>query len=222
MASNLFDIYSNVNTADETRKDNDFYPTAPIATYALCKYGNVPKNILEPCAGRGNISIELERNGHIVTSHDLYSYDNCHVKVTPGIDVFGEKISGIQGMVTNPPYFKGLPVKILQHSINNYDYSAILVRLTFLESKSRFKLFKNQKPTQLIFFSDRLRFGLFDHEPVELDDQLGGMIAYCWVIFDKTQTGTKVDWVMLEDEYEEWRQKYDSWAATKKAIVDLT
>jgi hypothetical protein len=41
---------------------------------------------MEPCAGRGNISVELERCGYNVTSFDLHKYDNLLTKVSDGQD----------------------------------------------------------------------------------------------------------------------------------------
>ena len=61
MAQNLKDIYVGVKKNDPNRNKNDLYPTPPLATYVLKKYVNLPRIIIEPCAGRGNISIELLR-----------------------------------------------------------------------------------------------------------------------------------------------------------------
>ena len=72
----IFDVYSKVKKNDPDRNENDLYPTPPLATYILHKYIDLPHNIVEPTAGRGNISIELIRNGYNVQSFDLFEYDN--------------------------------------------------------------------------------------------------------------------------------------------------
>lgn len=214
MAKTLNDIYSGVKKNDPSRTKNDFYPTPPLATYILHKYGNLPKNIVEPCAGRGNISIELIRNGYNVESFDLHEYDNQLCNIKTGEDVLTlQKPHTAEALVTNPPYHKDLPRLIAEKGVAEYDVTALFVRLTFLEGKKRKKLFTKHPPSDIIFLSDRIRFdavhaGLV--EPINKKDQLGGMIAYCWVIFRKEHMGsTNLKWVLLEDEYDEWRTHYD-------------
>ena len=212
MTKNLKDIYSGVNKADKNRRTNDFYPTPPLAVWCLNKYSDVPKNIIEPCAGRGNISIELKRNNKTVFSRDLHEYENSLVDIETGFDVLNSPIHEIAtGLITNPPYHKDLPRKIAQLGIDNYDYTALLVRLTFLEGKKRRKLFNKHPPSQIIIFSDRLKFGEYSSgEPIEKEDQIGGMICYCWLVWSKNSNEkTAVKWISLEDEYSSWRSHYD-------------
>ena len=214
----LTDIYVGVKKDDPKRRKNDFYPTPPLATYVLCKYAKPPHNVIEPCAGRGNISIELERQGHSVESYDLHKYDNplTEIHQQDALDLpWKEPFCGI---VTNPPYHKNLPHKLSEKFIDAFDYTAMFVRLTFLEGIKRKKLFTKHPPSDIIFLSDRIRFSEKHIEPIERDDQIGGMIAYMWIIWDKRKDciNTKVQWVKLDDEYEEWRESYNSWAESRK------
>lgn len=217
MASNLKDIYVGVNKADKNRRSNDFYPTPPLPTYILCKYGNVPDSVLEPCAGRGNISIELQRNGKRVVSRDLHAYENSLVEIETGIGVLESAKADTEALITNPPYEKNLPALIAEHGINNYTYTALFVRLTYLEGMKRLKLFRKHPPSKVIVFSDRIKFGEYNHEPIEKDEQIGGMICYCWVIFDSRvkSSDTLLTWVSASEEYDEWREKYDTWMSSK-------
>ena len=100
---------------------------------------------------------------------------------------------------------------MLKKAITEYDYVAFFVRLTFLEGKERGKFFETNPPTDIIITSDRIRFHESLVEPVEKKDQLGGMIAYAWIIFDKKSKNenTKITWVTLGDQYDEWRKHYD-------------
>lgn len=211
MAKNLTDIYSGVKKNDPNRNDNDLYPTPPLATYILHKYIDLPKVIVEPCAGRGNISIELLRHGYDVRSYDLHEYENILCSITTGQDVLTlPKPHDAQALVTNPPYHKDLPRLIAEKGVSEYDLTALFVRLTFLEGKKRKKLFTNHPPSDIVFLSDRIRFDTGLIEPINKKDQLGGMIAYCWVVFRKEHKGpTNLRWVLLEDEYDEWRTYYD-------------
>lgn len=213
MANNLKDIYVGVNSKDPNRNENDLYRTPPIATYILNKYADLPHYIIEPCAGYGNISAELIRCGHDVVSYDLHSYETESLTYihTP-YDVLELEPHGRHfGFVTNPPYNNNLPYKITLKALEEYDYVALLVRLTFLEGIRRKKIFDRIKPTQIIFFSDRIKFDNAHREPIEMCDQIGGMIAYCWVIFDQRLKNQHTDckWVCMKDEYEEWRSHYD-------------
>jgi hypothetical protein len=214
VAKNLTDIYVGVKKDDPDRKENDFYPTPPLATFILCKYVRPPKNVVEPCAGRGNISIELQRNGHNVKSFDLNEYDNSLVDIETGIDVLAlERPNGYEGLITNPPYHKDLPRKITEKALSEYPYVAMFVRLTFLEGKKRKNLFTKYPPSDIIFLSDRINFGSGLVEPINKTHQLGGMIAYMWIVWDRRSSNfdrsTKLHWALLEDEYDEWRTHYD-------------
>jgi hypothetical protein len=65
--------------------------------------------------------------------------------------------------------------------------------------------------------SDRVNFGpvgLLPTEPIEKKDQIGGMIAYMWIVWDKNEIvlnnhNTHMHWVLLEELYDEWRLHYD-------------
>jgi hypothetical protein len=213
MAKNLKDIYVGVDKDSENRNENDLYPTPPLATYILQKYIDLPKTIVEPCAGRGNISIELIRNGFDVRSFDMHDYEDKLCDIQTGHDVRTlPKQVGYDALITNPPYFQDLPRKIAEKGISEYDVTALFVRLTFLEGKKRKKLFTNTPPSDIIILSDRIRFGAGYPEAINKNEQLGGMISYMWIIWDKRQnnSATKLRWVLLEDEYDGWRQHYEN------------
>jgi hypothetical protein len=211
MASNLKDIYVGVNRNDPNRNANDLYRTPPLATYLLCKYSNPPTNIVEPCAGYGNISAELIRNGHQVLSYDLNQYPQALVPITTGVNALDlPKVSGYNGLITNPPYKSDFPRLLAEKSIAEYDYTAMLLRLTFLEGVKRKSLFDQHPPTQMIIFSDRIRFDSAEIEPVEKNEQIGGMICYAWFIWNRHDNATGVKWVCMNEEYKEWRTHYET------------
>lgn len=207
-------IYVGVDKSNANRHEDDLYETPPLATYVLHKYAPPPQYIVEPCAGRGNISVELQRLGYDVLSYDLNDHPNKVISdINTGVDVLElDKPFGYDAFITNPPYFKNLPHKIAEKGVAEYDYTALFVRLTFLEGIKRRKLFTEHPPTDIIFLSDRIRFqpGLTT-EAIEKKDQIGGMIAYMWVIWRKNtqHQNTKLTWANLSDEYDEWRANYD-------------
>jgi hypothetical protein len=211
MASNLKDIYVGVKQNDPNRNANDLYRTPPLATYLLCKYSNPPKKIVEPCAGYGNIASELVRNGHQVKCYDLNEYPQVIFPVTTGVNALDlPKVLGYDGLITNPPYKNDFPRLLAEKSINEYEYTAMLLRLTFLEGVKRKSLFDKHPPTQMIFFSDRIRFNSIEPEPIEKKEQIGGMIAYAWFIWNRHNDVTGVKWVCMDEEYDEWRQHYET------------
>jgi len=211
MASNLRDIYVGVNRNDPNRNTNDLYRTPPIATYLLCKYSNPPKKIVEPCAGYGNIASELIRNDRDVACYDLNAYPQTIVPVTTGVNALDlPKVSGYDGLVTNPPYVNDFPRLLAEKSIAEYDYTAMLLRLTFLEGVRRKMLFDMHPPSQMIFFSDRIRFDSSEIEPVEKKEQVGGMVAYAWFVWANEPEWTGAKWVCMNEEYDEWREHYET------------
>ena len=54
-------------------------------------------------------------------------------------------------IVTNPPYKNKLAQRFTEKAINEVDFVAMYLRLTFMESKGRHKLFKNYPPNVLVF-----------------------------------------------------------------------
>lgn len=215
MANNLTSIYTGVKKNDPKRNKNDLYSTPPLATYALVKKlkDEMPINILEPCAGRGHIAIELERNGFEVKKQDLNHYESSLCEIETGIDAIKTPcLDNSWGVVTNPPYFKDLPRKLSEKYISEYCFVAMFLRLTFLEGKKRNELFTKNPPTDIIFLSDRVNFSSSETspEPFLLEEQVGGMIAYAWFVWRKNKRfhNTSLSWVKLEDLYTEWLENY--------------
>ena len=205
---NLSHIYSKVNKKDEERRENDFYPSPPISVYSLLKsYDNIPKRILEPCSGYGDIAYELYRNGYDVKATDLFGYENSLYKTEIDIDFLKcPKQDNIGGIITNPPYHNNLHFEMLKKSISEYDFTAFLLRITFLESKERHFFFKENPPTKILVFSDRLGFSSERTEEFYMKKQLSGMICYAWYIWDKNAyQKNKIDWIYANNYYEEWK-----------------
>lgn len=206
-------VYVGVKKDDENRREYDLYETPPLVTYILHKYTAIPAKVVEPCAGRGNIAIELKRCGYDVKAYDLNKHDNYHYPVETGQDVLLlPKVEGYEGFITNPPYFKDLPRKIAEKGIAEYDYTALFVRLTFLEGQKRKELFTKYPPSDIIILSDRVKFEPnLIREPIDAQDQIGGMICYMWIIWNKNSDNlhTEMRWVSLKEEYDEWRSHYE-------------
>jgi hypothetical protein len=142
----------------------------------------------------------------------MHEYPDQLCSIQTGQDVLTlPKQVDYDAFVTNPPYFQDLPRKIAEKGVSEYAVTALFVRLTYLEGKKRNKLFTKNVPSDIIILSDRIRFGAGYPEAINKNEQLGGMIAYMWIIWDKRKdnSSTKLRWVLLEDEYDEWRQHYE-------------
>ena len=176
------------------RKENDYYPTPPLATkYLVKKFGHVmPKNIWEPAAGRGWISRTLQDDGFNIHSSDLYSYEAPLVDIDTGQDFLTCKApKDYKGIVTNPPYKDKMPQKLLERSLEEFEFTAFFLRLTFMESAGRYELFKDNPPSVLVF-SPRMncqeeKFGTYE-------GQMGGMVAYAWYVWSDKLPGGTVQW----------------------------
>lgn len=185
------------------RKANDYYPTPPVATYSLIEMEDeltergFPQHVWEPAAGRGWMSVELERCGVKVESTDLFEYEDPLVPVTTGVDFLNAWESRAPAIITNPPYKNKLAERFLSKCLRleEVEYFALLVRLTFMESDGRLKLFKNSPPTRIYPFAARFNC---DDDLLESGKQFGGMVAYAWFVWDyrdgKTAS-TNLHWI---------------------------
>lgn len=187
------------NKASDKRNENDYYPTAPIGTISLLKNHDIPKRILEPCAGRGHISSVLERYGHEVQSFDLYEYENPLTKINIGVDFLTDKRHDVDGVITNPPFKNNFPEKLIRKMVLEYEYPfvAILCRITFMESSRRYKLFKEIPVSRILVFSERINC---NEKYYTNNNGIGGMICYGWFIWDKNYpTTNRIDWIRPSD-----------------------
>jgi hypothetical protein len=182
-----------MSSASETRKQNDYYPTPPIATNALLGFfGNrVPNRVWEPAAGRGWISKVVQESGREVISTDLYSYDNCLVDIQTGVDYITQSPLA-PAVITNPPYKNGLAEAFARKSIAESTFTALFCRLTFMESAKRLDLFRDNAPYVLVFSHrincDETKFG-------SLRGEIGGMVAYAWFVWGEGIEKNRIDWI---------------------------
>jgi len=167
------------------RNKNDYYPTAPIATLGLLENVEVPKRILEPFSGRGWISKVLVDHDHDVIARDLYHYDDTFVDTEFDLDAFKQDRADVDGVVTNPPYGRGIPLKILQKYIHEYDFIAFFCRLNFLETPSRGEFFTQYPMHKCIVMSTRIQCN--EKYFNALSNQTGGMVQYAWFVWDKNK-----------------------------------
>lgn len=190
------------------RVENDYYPTPPFVTWALCNMGPIkpPVSLWEPAAGRGWMARELNRCGHTLRATDLHAYDRPLFSVETGVDflVQGRDWS-TRGMVTNPPYASDLAQRFVEKALAmEYPYVAVLCRLPFLTSGTRYTLFKRDPPSNVLVFSQR--FSCAEDRWIN-EKPGGGMIDYAWFVWDASVStvDTKIDWIDTAAAFRGWR-----------------
>lgn len=190
------------NHSERERELNDFYATPacvtqPLIDYLRANYPDFSKRLIwEPACGRGHISEVLKQNGYTVTSTDLIDrgYGDCG----PEYDFLKTDKPTNAHIITNPPYkYAQQFVEKSMELIEDGALCCMLLKLTFLEGKNRYEMFKKYPPEKILVFSNRISCapgGDFEKTPA-----LGGAVAYAWYIWRKGNTNLPtVDWVIAK------------------------
>ena len=179
----IFKPLGSSNHTKDEREKNDYYATEPKATELLLELETFSSRILEPACGEGHISKVLESNGYEVISSDLIDRGYGEVK-----DFF--EITKWNGdIITNPPY--KYAEKFVRHSleiINDGNKVAMLLKILFLESKSRKKLFEEFPFKTLYVSSSRLKCA----KNADFDSGGSSAVAYGWFIWEKGWYGNPI------------------------------
>ena len=185
---NVFAILGARNYAVNEREKNDYYATPPEATEWLCKLETFNQNIWEPACGEGHISEVLKQHGYNVYSTDLidrgYGQGN--------VDFLKQNEITDCDIITNPPYKIALPfITTALELVKDGSKVAMLLRLQFLEGKSRRKLFDEQPPKTVWVSSSRISCV----RNAEFEKGYSSAVAYAWFIWEKGYHGkTTIEW----------------------------
>lgn len=180
------------NHTDVTREKDDFYATPPLAVKELMKLETFDKNIWEPCCGMNHITNVLKDNNYNVKTSDIIDRVNDgSVEIIDFLN-YNEKYNG--DIITNPPY--KLATEFVYKSLETITYGhkvAMFLKLTFLETKKRYELFKKYPPK--VIYVASMRFGCSQTGEFNSDGNTGSAIAYCWYIWEKGYNGdTVIKW----------------------------
>lgn len=131
------------NHSDHEREDNDFYATDPKALELLLDLEEFDPFVWEPACGKGHLSEVLKKRGYIVRSTDLIDrgYGTGNVDFLKTDSPFNGDI------ITNPPY--KYAQEFVEHAlslIQEGNRVAMFLKLTFLETEGRAKLFGTAPP----------------------------------------------------------------------------
>lgn len=191
------------NHCKDEREENDFYATPPCATKALvkyCKENNIDlfnKSILEPACGKGHIAeVLIEENPQtLVVPIDLVDRGYARQMTTQSFFLYSLEEDADYNIVTNPPY--KFAKEFIEHSLDIVkpdSYVCMLLKITFLEGRGRYEMFKNNPPYKVLIFSNRINCS--KQGDFEKDSEYGGAVGYAWYIWKKGYTGkSEIDWV---------------------------
>lgn len=188
------------NHCSEEREENDFYATPPCATKALikyCKENNIDifgRTILEPACGKGHIADVLLEEGLDIIAFDIIDRGYKYQKDKIDFFIYDDDVN--YNIITNPPY--KFAKEFIEHSLDivkHDSYVCMLLKITFLEGKGRYDMFKNNPPYKVLIFSNRVNCS--KQGDFEKDSEYGGAVGYAWYIWKKGYTGKpEIDWII--------------------------
>lgn len=182
------------NHSTEEREQNDYYATEPKAVEILLEQEQFSPYVWECACGEGHISEVLKAHGYKVKSSDLYDRGYEGTEIIDFLTARKEDIKHdvSRDIITNPPYkyAKEFVEKALEISMTGTKV-AMFLKLTFLESKARKKLFEKYPPKVVYVSSSRLQCaknGDFE----KYGKGVGTAVAYAWYVWEKGYKGDPV------------------------------
>lgn len=167
-----------------SREADDFYPTPRPMTDALLSVESVGSVVWEPACGDGAISKACIARGSRVISTDLVDRGYG----VPRIDFLMERDARAPTIITNPPF--KLWLKFAEHALTLASEKVILFgRLAILEGKNRGRFYRDQPPARVWVHSSRTKWDFKDF------GKQTGMIAFCWIVWERGSKGTQLGWL---------------------------
>lgn len=175
----------------EPHNSLDDFPTPPWATRALCErlFGQPVRgtSVREPAANRGHMVRPLSEYFGSVDASDIHDYGAGF----PVRDyLFGPLPSEVDWTITNPPF--RLAEQFIHRAFEtSRNGVAVIVRSAFLESVTRYHgLFRVNPPSLILQFTERVVM----HKG-KLSEKGSTATAYCWLVWQMGETGTRFDWL---------------------------
>ena len=184
------EVFTTLGVSDRERAKYDYYATDPRAVEMLLDLEEIRPIVLEPFCGEGHISKVLLNHGHRVISSDLIDRGFGFVNDVKDYKLINNNLYCKDNLVlnedfdivTNPPYkhtneFTEYVLNLLRPGCKLIQF----LKLQFLETKGRRKLFEKYPLKKLYVSSSRLvaaKNGNFSKEK-------GSAIAYGWFVWEK-------------------------------------
>jgi len=177
-------------TTNADREKNDYYATEPRAVHKLLEHERFNNNIWENACGEGNISKVLKEYNYNVYSTDLI--DRGYQDKLVDFLLYKGKFNG--DIITNPPYkhVTDFIIKSLD-TVNEGNKVAMLLKLTHLEGKERYKKIYSVTPPKTVYvFSYRVNCAKNN----DFSNLKNSAICYAWFIWEKGYKGnTTIKWL---------------------------
>lgn len=160
----------------------EFFPTPPWATRALMKYviPDAGGTAWDPCCGEGHMAEVLEEYFDAVYASDVHDHGCGAVGsfVGAGLDVIPSPPVAPHWLICNPPF--SLALDFTKRALDEAtDGVAVLVRLAWLETQTRFdELFRRTPPSIVAQFVERVPMTLGRWEP-----DAGTATPYAWCVW---------------------------------------
>jgi hypothetical protein len=176
----------------------DFFPTPPWGSRAFCEFVLPKLGIsleqqkrlvcLEPAAGEGHMAETFKEYFGEVRCSDVWDYGKGYrvgSYTGAGSDVLPD-MTDVDLVVTNPPFNEAL--EFAERALREARLGvALLVRLGWIESDTRWKLFQKAMPTAICTYVERLPM----HRGVWIPDG-STTTPYCWVVWLKPYVGADI------------------------------
>lgn len=162
----------------------DIYSTPQSITESLFKRERFDGIVFEPACGEGEMVKVIEKHNKCIASDirkDINGFQNVD---------FLKYNFPMENLITNPPY--NLANEFVVHGLNYFEKKmAFLLRLNFLESQRRYKLFKESPLKSVYVFSKRQTL-----TPKGFPTKKHGTITYAWFVWEKVYSGVpQLDWI---------------------------
>ena len=161
----------------------DLYSTPPEAVRALLSIEKLPHQIWEPAAGRGNIVKTLREAGHAVIASDITDY-GFPLHYRRDFLLERKMPAGCTAILTNPPY--RLTQQFVAHALGLAPLVAMLLRLSFLESKRRTSILGSGRLARVHVFRNRLPMM---HRDGWAGPKASSSIPFAWYVWSRDHNG---------------------------------
>ena len=185
--TNLKTAQSTAGYSNRSRELMDNYPTPDIAVSELLKRESFDGIVWEPACGSGHIA---------------KFFDNCMASDIRKSNIYGEggvdfiyETRKVDCIITNPPY--RYAQKFVEQALFCADKKvAMLLKLAFLESVSRYALFQESPLKTVYVFSKRLPW---IREGINTMEGKNSMLAFAWFVWEHGYEGKpSIEWILVD------------------------
>lgn len=172
---------SQIAGMSNSRVVGDLYRTPTWATEALFEREVFKGNVLEPACGLKDMSKVIGRYNKCVSKDIMYG------------DNFLHENDKYDNVITNPPYKYAKEFVLKAKEVAN-ERIALLCKLVFLESISRYKMFKDKSfPLEKVYiFCSRVNF-LSEKDP---RGEKSSTMAMAWFVWNRQYRGKPyLEWI---------------------------